>query len=67
MKGKCKWFDDTKGFGFIGTEGEKDIFVHYSSIQMTGRKTLKENDPVEFEIEQSERGPRAVNVVKVNA
>ena len=67
MRGKCKWFSDEKGYGFIGAESWKDVFVHYSAIQMSGRKTLKENEVVEFEIGDSDRGPRAVNVVRVNA
>jgi cold shock protein len=63
MKGKVKWFNDEKGFGFIGAEDGKDVFCHYSAVQMQGRKTLKEGDRVEFEIETSEKGPRAANVV----
>ena len=64
MKGTVKWFNDQKGFGFITPEdGSKDIFVHHSSITMDGFKTLRENQAVEFEIEQSDKGPRATNVV----
>lgn len=66
MQGKVKWFNDAKGFGFISRDdGQGDVFVHYSSIQMGGRKTLLENDPVEFEIIASDKGPKAHNVVKV--
>ena len=63
MKGKVKWFNDQKGFGFITPEdGSKDLFVHHSSIQADGFKSLAENQEVEFDVEQSEKGPRAANV-----
>ena len=62
MKGKVKWFDERKGYGFIVTDDGKDIFVHHSSIEGTGFRTLKEGDDVEFEIEKSPRGPKASNV-----
>lgn len=63
MKGKVKWFNDQKGFGFITPEdGSKDLFVHHSSIQGSGFKTLAENHEVEFDVQQSEKGPRAANV-----
>lgn len=66
MKGKVKWFNDAKGYGFLSREdGEGDVFVHYSAIQMPGRKTLLENDEVEFELASSDKGPKASNVVKV--
>lgn len=66
MKGKVKWFNDVKGFGFITREdGGGDVFVHYTAIQgMDGRKTLLENDPVEFDLLDSEKGPKANNVTK---
>ena len=66
MKGKVKWFNESKGFGFATPEdGSRDIFVHYSTIQGDGFKTLAENDSIEFDIEESTKGPRAVNVRKV--
>lgn len=65
MKGKVKWFNDEKGFGFIGSDDGNDIFCHYSAIQMPGRKTLSEGARVEFEVESSEKGPRAKNVLIV--
>jgi CspA family cold shock protein len=64
-QGTVKWFSDQKGYGFITPDdGTKDVFVHHSSIEGTGFKTLAENDVVQYEIEQSPKGPRAVNVVK---
>lgn len=66
VRGKVKWFSDAKGYGFITPDdGAKDVFVHYSSVDGTGFKTLAENDEVEFEIEQGPKGPRAVNVSRV--
>lgn len=66
MKGKVKWFNESKGFGFATPEdGSKDVFVHFSAIQGNGFKTLAENDTIEFDVEQSDKGPRAVNVRKV--
>ncbi|MFH1725629.1 MAG: cold shock domain-containing protein [Elusimicrobiota bacterium] len=63
MKGTVKWFNDQKGFGFITPEdGSKDLFVHHSSIVMDGFKTLPENQAVEFDVEDSPKGPRAANV-----
>ena len=65
-KGTVKWFSNAKGFGFIQTEGvERDIFVHYSSIQTEGYRTLKQGEPVEFELVDGEKGPKAENVMRV--
>ena len=61
--GTVKWFNDAKGFGFITPDdGSKDLFVHFSSIQASGFKTLKENDKVQYDVEQSPKGPRAGNI-----
>ncbi len=65
--GTVKWFDETKGFGFITPEGgEKDCFVHHSAIQGDGFKTLTEGEKVEFEIVQNDKGPAAENVTKLS-
>ncbi len=64
--GKGKGFSDTKGYGFITPEdGSHDVFVHYSSVTGEGFKTLAEDDEVEFEVEEGEKGLRAINVVKL--
>ena len=63
-QGIVKWFNDRKGYGFISQEEGNDVFVHFSSIQSSGYKTLSEGDRVEFDIEESDRGPEAKNVVK---
>ncbi len=65
VKGTVKWFNATKGYGFISTEQGEDVFVHYSAIQSDGYKTLEEGQQVEFEIVQGEKGPQATNVVKL--
>jgi len=64
-QGTVKWFNDTKGFGFIQEEGGEDVFVHHSEIQMDGFKTLAEGDRVEFEKMQSPKGAKALNVRKI--
>ena len=64
--GIVKWFNSQKGFGFIATTDGRDLFVHYSDIQCEGYKALKEADSVTFDIEEGEKGLRAVNVVVVS-
>ncbi|OGX28195.1 MAG: cold-shock protein [Omnitrophica WOR_2 bacterium RIFCSPHIGHO2_01_FULL_48_9] len=64
-KGKVKWFDNKKGYGFILPEDGKDVFVHYSVIQQDGFKTLNEGQDVEFEVINTDKGEQAKNVVKV--
>ncbi len=64
--GTIKWFNDEKGFGFVTREnGKKDAFVHHSEIQATGFRSLKEGDQVEFDVQDGDKGPKAVNVRKV--
>ena len=63
-KGRVKWFSEKKGYGFIAQESGRDIFVHYSSINSSGFKTLSEGDHVSFDVEESDRGPVAKNVTK---
>ena len=65
MKGTVKWYNSFRGYGFIQSEDGKEVFVHKSSIEM--ETDLYENDPVEFEIEESDRGPKAMNVKKQKA
>lgn len=64
-KGKVKWFNNEKGYGYIEVEGENDVFVHFSSITGEGYKTLEEGQEVEFEVEQGQKGPQAANVKKI--
>jgi CspA family cold shock protein len=64
-KGKVKWFNDSKGFGFITRDDGSDVFVHHASIQINGSKTLAEGDMVSFEVEKEQKGLKAINVVKL--
>ena len=64
-EGVVKWFNANKGYGFIKREDGQDLFVHYSSIEMKGAKNLAEGDRVSFEIEETDRGPQAKNVMKI--
>lgn len=66
LKGTVKWFNNAKGYGFIGRDSGADVFVHYSAITSDGYKSLQEGDPVEFEIAQGPKGPQAANVMKSN-
>ncbi|MEE9614137.1 MAG: cold-shock protein [Thermodesulfobacteriota bacterium] len=61
--GKVKWFNDSKGFGFIEQESGEDVFVHHSAIQAEGFKTLREGQTVEFELAEDEKGKKAINVI----
>ena len=63
MQGKVKWFNNSKGYGFIGRDTGSDVFVHYTAIAGVGYRTLQEGDSVEFEIVQGPKGPQASNVV----
>lgn len=65
VKGTVKWFNATKGYGFISTENGDDVFVHYSAIEQDGFKTLEEGQQVQFEIVQGEKGPQATHVTKL--
>ena len=68
MLGKVKWFNAAKGFGFVNTEGDgRDIFVHYSSIEMEGYKSLKEGEVVEFELVEGPKGPQAHKVKRAES
>ncbi|QRG69270.1 cold-shock protein [Brevibacillus choshinensis] len=64
-RGRVKWFNSEKGFGFIEREGGEDVFVHFSAIQGEGYKSLDEGQEVTFDVENGQRGPQAVNVTKV--
>ena len=66
VTGQVKWFNNAKGYGFIGREDGADVFVHYSAIVGDGYKTLQQGDTVEFEIVQGQKGPQAANVMKMS-
>ena len=66
MQGKVKWFDNRKGFGFIEQVGKEDIFIYYENIDMKGFKTLNQGDLVEFELEDTKKGPIAKHIKKAN-
>jgi CspA family cold shock protein len=65
VEGRVKWFNDKKGYGFIETDDQGDVFVHYSNIQADGFRTLKELERVAFEVEDTAKGPQAVNVKRL--
>ena len=65
--GVVKWFNAAKGYGFIAREGQEDVFVHFSAVQAEGFKSLAEGDKVEFDVQESDKGPKAANVTKVSA
>ncbi|MEW6218136.1 MAG: cold-shock protein [Thermodesulfobacteriota bacterium] len=65
-EGKVKWFNDSKGYGFIEQENGPDVFVHFSSIQGTGYRSLAEGEKVRFEVVQGAKGPQAANVTKIS-
>jgi cold shock protein len=67
LKGTVKWFNNAKGYGFIGRNDGADVFVHYSAITSEGYKSLQEGDQVEFEISEGQKGPQAANVTKAAA
>jgi CspA family cold shock protein len=64
MKGTVKWFNDSKGYGFIKSPQGDEVFVHFSAIQAEGFRTLSEGEQVEFEVRESNEGPQAANVIR---
>ncbi len=65
--GSVKWFNNAKGYGFLGREGGPDVFCHYSAIQTDGYRSLKEGEPVEFDVIQGDKGPQADRVNRLQA
>ena len=65
VQGTVKWFNNAKGYGFIGRSDGSDVFVHYTAIAVEGYRSLQEGDAVEFEIVQGQKGPQAANVTKI--
>ncbi len=65
--GTVRWFNNAKGYGFLGRDGGPDVFVHFSSIQSSGYKSLKEGQPVEFDVIQGDKGPQADQVKPIEA
>lgn len=65
FQGVVRWFNNAKGYGFLGSDGSPDVFVHYSSIQTDGYRSLKEGEPVEYDVIQGEKGPQADQVSRV--
>ena len=67
FKGTVKWFNNSKGYGFLGLDGGTDVFVHYSAIQAEGYKALTEGEAVEFDVVEGEKGPQAAGVVPLRS
>ncbi|MBM3501291.1 MAG: cold shock domain-containing protein [Armatimonadetes bacterium] len=67
MRGRVKWFDAQKGYGFIERDGQKDVFVHFSVIQEQGYKSLADGEEVDYELAETDRGPQARNVRRLHA
>ncbi|MBC7358976.1 MAG: cold shock domain-containing protein [Desulfacinum sp.] len=65
MEGRVKWFNEKKGYGFIETDSQGDVFVHYTGIQGEGFRTLTDGDAVSFEITETPKGPQAINVKRI--
>ncbi|MGE5653781.1 MAG: cold shock domain-containing protein [Bacillota bacterium] len=66
MRGKVKWFNGEKGFGFIAQDNGQDVFVHFSAIQGEGFRSLNEGDEVEFDVVEGQKGPQATNVTRIS-
>jgi len=65
-RGKVKWFDEKKGYGFVTADGGRDAFAHYSEVSGDGFKTLKEGEEVEFDVEETSKGPKARKIRRLN-